>query len=668
MIPVGLDCETALIRQGLQAPPLACVAIGTSDHQTLFSREEWLPTVTHLLQDPNILLVGHNIGFDFGVLINDAPHIIPLVFDAYEANRVACTQCRQKLCDIAGGVYRGFDDIEGETQKLNYALDDLALRHLGRTLDKGTWRLQYGELIPVPFDQWPEGAKRYPLEDVRATVDVFAVQEQNAFFLDDQFRQARASFWLRLMTMWGIRTDERGIRELADRTRRAYDEVAAELRAAGLLRADHRKRDGGIKEGSRDTKAAQARVIRAYSGLGKEVPLTDGGKSGDKKPCLDKVTCEESGDPILIKYAQITSLKNVLSKDIPMLREGMFAPIHTTIEDILETGRTSSRKPNIQNQRRTGGIRECFVPRCLKCSRVHTAEDVGAGHCLRCLDPVTVLFSCDYEGVELRTLAQACITILGRSRLAEALNNGQDPHLMMAAAILRRPYADLKVIKKAGAGPRCVSGKGNTRCHCDYCMVINARQTGKVANFGFPGGLGAAALVFFALNNYDVHLTEDEARNLKRLWLQEWPEMRDYFAWISSHTDKPFPQIVQLFVNRYRGNVRYTEACNSIFQGMAADIAKAAGWDIFRACYDFTLDSPLYGCRIVNFVHDEFVGEAPENRAHEAAYEVRRLMLKAAAPFLPDVKSEVEPALMRRYSKDAKAVFDDDKRLIPWAA
>lgn len=667
MIPVGLDCETALIRQGLQAPPLACVAIGAKGYQTLFSREDWIPTVTHLLEDPDILLVGHNIGFDFGVLINEAPHLIPLVFNAYAANRITCTQCRQKLCDIAGGVYRGFDDIEGETQKLNYALEDLALRHLGRTLDKGTWRLRYGGLIPVPFAHWPEGAKLYPLEDVRATLDVWEYQEQNAFFLDDQFRQARASFWLRLMTMWGIRTDEKGITELAARTRMAYDNVARELRSAGLLREDKRKRDGGIREGSRDTKAAQARVVRAYNALSREIPLTDGGKTGDRKPCLDKVTCEESGDPILIKYAQITSLKNVLSKDIPMLREGMYAPIHTTIEDILETGRTSSRKPNIQNQKRTGGIRECFVPRCLQCSRVHDSRDVALGKCLRCFGPVSVMFSCDYGGLELCTLAQACITILGHSRLAEALNNNQDPHLMMAAAILRRPYGELKAIKKAGARADCVSGKGNARCHCDYCVVTNARQTGKVANFGFPGGLGAAALVFFALNNYDVHLTEEEARSLKRLWLQEWPEMRDYFAWVSSHTDKAFPQIVQLFVNRYRGNVRYTEACNSIFQGLGADIAKAAGWDILRACYDFTIDSPLYGCRIVNFVHDEFVGEAPEGRAHEAAYEVRRLMLKAAAPYLPDVKIEVEPALMRRYSKDAKPVFDRG-RLIPWAA
>lgn len=197
--------------------------------------------------------------------------------------------------------------------------------------------------------------------------------------------------------------------------------------------------------------------------------------------------------------------------------------------------------------------------------------------------------------------------------------------------------------------------------------MSDARQTGKVANFGFPGGLGAAALVFFALNNYDVRLTEDEARHLKRVWLETWPEMRQYFAWISTHTDKPFAQIQQLFVGRYRGGLRYTEACNTIFQGLGSDIAKAAGWKIIRACYDPTVQSVLYGSRVNNFIHDEFVGESPEPIAHECAFEVRRLMLEAAAPFLPNVRIDVEPALMRRYSKEAGPKYENG-RLIPWAA
>lgn len=668
MIPIGLDCEWQVGRPGLQAPPLACVTVGTSEHQTVFHHTDWVDTVATLLEDSEILIIGHYIASDFVVLCNEAPGLFPLVFDAYEANRIACTLCRQKLCDIAGGIYRKFEDIDGETTKLFYGLDDVSLRLLNRTLDKNTWRLRYGELIPVPLAQWPEGAILYPKEDVRATVDVWKAQEKNAYYLEDQFRQARASFWIRLMATWGIRTDEAGIRALAERTSTEYNRIEAALKGAGLIwgaKPAGAKKWGAL--GARNTKAAQDRVTAAYQRLGREVPLTDGGKRGIKNPCTDRVTCEESGDKILIEYASLSSLKKVLTTDIPLLRGGIITPIHSLFEDIKESGRTGSAKPNIQNVKRKGGIRECFVPRCLKCSRVHTAEDVGAGRCLRCGGPVSVMWSCDYGGLELCTLAQTCMTVLEESRLAEALNNDIDAHMMIAEQILNRPYAELKAIKKHGAGLNCQASKGNKGCHCDYCIVVDARQTGKVANFGFMGGLGPAALVFFALNNYDVHLTEDEARRLKRVWLETWPEMRKYFAWISTYTDKPFPQIVQLFSNRFRGGVRFTEAANTFPQGMGADIAKAAGWEIFRAMYDRTRGSILFGSRGCNFVHDEFLGESPEHIGHECAFEVRRLMLEAAKPWLPDVKIDVEPALMRRYSKDAGPKYEKG-RLIPWAA
>src|SRR6185503_777479 len=154
-------------------------------------------------------------------------------------------------------------------------------------------------------------------------------------------------------------------------------------------------------------------------------------------------------------------------------------------------------------------------------------------------------------------------------------------------------------------------GSKSKDCDCPYHQMDHARQVGKVCNFGFPGGLGAESLVFFALNNYAGKLTVDEAKHLKRLWLRQWPEMRRYFSWINRHSEPPFPQIAQLFVGRQRGpeGLRtYTSFCNTIFQGMSSDIAKDAGFEISRACYDRSLGSVLLGSRIVNFVHDEFVG------------------------------------------------------------
>lgn len=617
--PLALDCETALIAPGRQAPPLACVAFSAGGSHHLEHHSTACATVWDVLHS-DVLIVGHNIAYDFAVIANHDFSLFPAIIQAYESDRVTDTEIRQKLTDIAGGVYRGFDDTEdGHAVKINYSLEDVALRLLNRQLDKNSWRLRYGELVPLPLEAWPEGARLYPVEDTRATLDVFGVQEANAGYLQDQYRQTRAALWLRLMSAWGIRTDRVGVENLARITKTDYERIAADLRAAGLLRPDKIKRDGTIKKGSRNMKAARSLMVQACNNSGKELPLTKTRSIG-----LDKLACKESGDPLLVKYAELTSLRTVLSKDIPALEQGIYQPIHSRFEVLLETGRTSSSGPNIQNPRRKPGVRECFVPR-----------------------DGFVFASADYSGIELCTLAQCCYTLLGYSKLGDALNNDLDAHTDVASALLGISYSEAERRKKE-----------------QDPILDDARQTGKVANFGFPGGLGPKALVYFAAATYNVKLTVERATDLKFVWLSKWTEMPDYFRYIGSHTDAPFPSIEQLFSKRHRGGVGYTEACNSLFQGLAADIAKAAGWEIMKRCYTVPT-SALCGCRIVNFVHDEFIIEAPEHRAHEAALELSEVMLAAAKPWLPNVKVKAEPETSRRWSKNSKAVWKDG-RLIPW--
>jgi DNA polymerase I-like protein with 3'-5' exonuclease and polymerase domains len=121
---------------------------------------------------------------------------------------------------------------------------------------------------------------------------------------------------------------------------------------------------------------------------------------------------------------------------------------------------------------------------------------------------------------------------------------------------------------------------------------------------------------------------------------------------------------------RRRAWVPYTVASNSFFQGLAADCAKDAGYEITREMFTGRdrqgRRSPLEGSRIVNFVHDEFICEHPNDLAHEAAYRVADLMMEAGRRWMPDVPPSVEPALMRCWIKSAEARFDENKRLIPY--
>lgn len=269
------------------------------------------------------------------------------------------------------------------------------------------------------------------------------------------------------------------------------------------------------------------------------------------------------------------------------------------------------------------GIRECFHPR-----------------------PGMVFAQADYSQLELRTLAQVCLHLLGESNLAKVLNAGMDPHLEVARTILGITYQEaLENISRED--------------------VDNARQVGKVANFGLPGGLGVTRLCYFAKKTYGVELTEKQARELKDQWLQAFPEMKQYFQYVASLPERDGTKTMeQVYTERIRSGASYTAACNGFFQGLGADATKEAGWRICKACYSEP-SSPLFGCRTVFYCHDEFLVEAPEDRGHEAAMELERLMVVGAKKYLPDLEVVAKPCLMRYYSKKAKPVWDNG-RLVPW--
>ena len=97
-----------------------------------------------------------------------------------------------------------------------------------------------------------------------------------------------------------------------------------------------------------------------------------------------------------------------------------------------------------------------------------------------------------------------------------------------------------------------------------------------------------------------------------------------------------------------------------------ADATGHAGFLLATGCY-VDESSPLFGCRIVNYIHDEFMLEVPDDhRAEPAAKELARVMTIGANQFLPDVPATATPLLARRWSKDAEPTYNEDGALIPW--
>jgi DNA polymerase-1 len=614
----AFDCETFLIAEGNLAPDLVCISFAGPDYDSaLYHAIDGSPTFRAMVDialSKNTPVIGANTAYDMGVMLAHDPLLEDRIWTLYDRGLVRDVIMRQKMIDIAMGCYGGFRRGEdGKVYKIGYSLADLVKRHLGYELDKGaeTWRLRYSELYEIPLDQWPPEARQYPQDDVIATIAVYQAQETDAALLLDEPARCRTAWMLHLMSCYGIKTDPVAVRVFVENTEKSIEEIKGLLVNHGLVR----------KSGTRDTKVAKARMVQVCQEKGLELVKTDG-----DDVALDDATCKKTGDPVLVAYANYSSLAKVVSTDIPILLKGTDKPIQTRFEPLLETGRTSSSSPNIQNIKRLVGMRECFRPR-----------------------PGYVFVDADYAMLELCTWAQTCLWALGRSRLAEVLNAGDDPHLEFAAQILGVAYQEAKARREAGDEE-----------------VDQKRLVAKVGNFGFPGGLGKDSFVEYAASSYKVTITPEKAVELKHFWERSWPEARAYFRWIESKEVDGKISLQRFITGSWRSGMRYTVACNDPFQSLGATAATWAGYDLARACY-YERDHILFGSRPVNFIHDQYLVEVLDDYyAHDRAMAVASIMVRAAKRAIPDVTPKVEPLLCRYWSKKAKAIYDENKRLVPW--
>lgn len=644
---------------------------------------------------------------------------------AYDRDMVSDVLVREKLRDLARGCYRYEKSETGALIGFNeYGLAALARKHAGLELDKETyWRTHYNELRGVPIASWPRDAYDYAALDAYATAAVWLAQwkpsahvalnfpgKTMADVYADEFRQSRSALWLKAMAAYGLKTDPRAIAQVEKYVLEDYQEAVDTLVAAGLARREyHVKRervleyvarrphlaalctkthknappsftlgaeqraalaaadptlgclvdprcqasiDAGLTEVTehRNTKAAKERMVAVCRALGRDTPLSPKGlqhfkaweramRHGEASAgwfdrsewiALDRDACESTEDPLLEAYAEMTHLSKMLSTDLPMLKQGVDVPIHARYEVILETGRTATSKPNVQNQARGKkdriGARECFVPR--------------PGH---------VLIDCDYGQLELYCLAQACRWLLGYSSLGDALNAGVDAHTKVAAAIAGITYDQAKALYDAKDPD-----------------TVNMRNCAKPVNFGKPGGIGAEKMTAYAAKGYGVKRPQEFWKGVIDTFMATWVEMPAYFQYVNGLKGlNGFYNVEQPYSKRLRAGATYCSACNSLFQGLGSDVAKLAGWKIFKACY-VDRSSPLFGARPCLFVHDQFFVEILEPVAAAGAAEVQRLMNEAGQEVLPDVPVKCEPILARRYSKMAKEVRDANGNLTAW--
>jgi DNA polymerase I-like protein with 3'-5' exonuclease and polymerase domains len=402
------------------------------------------------------------------------------------------------------------------------------------------------------------------------------------------------------------------------------DDSRSRLEKAGFVRAD----------GSRDTKRVREHMLAACLASGLEPKLT-----ATKQVSLDAEACRAiPSDELLAAYSLYSTADKVLTRAEELLEGSRGLPLQTQFVSLLENGRTSSRNPKppligcqVQNLPREGDLRKCFIPR-----------------------PGYVFCSIDFSADEIACFAQAELNLTGQSLLAEALREGLDVHCLLAADLLGEPYAKVYANRKHG-------------------MYKHVRQLAKIGNFGLLGGMGAQSLMRNANSKArkpEDRITLQQAFALRESWYRRW-QTKPYFAAVNGALGRdPYDNVCtirQFGSGRIRGAMSYTEACNTLFSGLAGDSNKDVLWACVSGAMTARPGEHLYDTHVVNFLHDELFFELPENRATECATALCDLMLNVKRKWLPLVPSGAEPAIMKRWYKDAEPVWSPDgSHLLCW--
>lgn len=690
---VAIDTETDLLGPGNVAPKLICCSLATEGQASLYAgHDPELPELLEsLLLDEDVTIVGHNFAFDLTVFARAFPHLLPAIFDALEAGRITDTRIREKLLNLSShGKLDVLELPDGSTQPIRYSLMTLVADYMGidRSAQKSgddIWRLNYNTLEGVETKDYPQEAADYAKQDATDTLAVYWAQAKRGE-ATTEFFQTAADFALRLITCWGIKIDQ----EEAARVRAMLDEELAPdklnlLVESGILtpaqgpqpyKADLKKIPPGpmdvdalIAQGIRFKAATnekvsksrlQALVKKLCTEHGLELKLTDKGGISTDKSVLRVL---KGLDEVVAQYAHRQSLQKIVTTYLKPL-EGADT-IHPDYDVLKETGRTSSYGsklyPSVNIQQVDPRVRGCYVPR--------------PGH---------VICSVDYEGLELASLAQTCYSLFGYSVHRDMINAGVNLHTYMGAQIAHR--------KDDGFRQYCQDSKANDplsiyRTFSEFDGGTEEEQTffdkwrkmAKPADLGLPGGMGTSTFVTYAAG-YGVLLTEEEAQEIKDIWFETFPEMKDYFNFVNKRLkDQSNSSVdedgnhVPLYaytspLGMYRAGATYCAAANGkALQTPSAEGAKIATFKVVRACYDWTQKSVLFGCRPLAFIHDEILGEIPEDeKMGDRANEVSKIMVDSMKKIMPDIDIRAEPALMHRWNKKAKTVINDDGELEVW--
>lgn len=250
--------------------------------------------------------------------------------------------------------------------------------------------------------------------------------------------------------------------------------------------------------------------------------------------------------------------------------------IHTTyLQTSTNTGRLSSRNPNLQNipiKTELGEeIRKCFVA-----------------------EPGNTLIAVDYSQIQLRLLAE----VANVQMFKDTFNAGLDIHEQTARKVFKIPASTI--------------------------VPKELRRAAKTINFSIIYGISA-----FGLAN-QLNISRAEAKNIIDSYMAGLPEIKEYIDYITNFVLEnhcvytPWGRRIEIpeaASPRMRGYA-VRAAINAPIQGFEADIMRRVMVEIYNKICTPNIDK----IKMILQVHDEIIFECDEKVAKDFAQQIKTTM------------------------------------------
>lgn len=621
---LALDTETTSL--DTRNTELLMLQIGTEEDQFVFDmRNIPVEAFRGLLEAPSRIFIGHNIKFDYNVL-KARKILLQQVYDTMVVDQV---------------IYNGLYDILFIRKNHRFSLAGVYKHYFNETIDKET-RQQFHKVQQEPFtlQQVKYGALDvvYPFKiksEQQKLIDKLLLQncvdlenkvvlalgdiEYNGFNLNSQK-------WLEINSAYKIRVIE---------TARKLDDLILSQgkRWINKYRVDARQTD------LFDTSYESARLTTINWGSDKQVyeiltkvfnlnPIDKHGKASSGANAIELLNTKQEITTLLLQLRKEEKAVSSFGASYLTKHQDADGRIRTQYNQIIETGRISSRSPNLQQIPKEINFRSAF--------------EAPEGR---------YIITADYAAQEARVMADRA----NDKAYIDFFNNGDgDVHSFVAT----------KMFTAAKGHEFIVTATNENKAY---------RQKGKILNFSISFGASAFTV------SKNLKIPQEEAQELVDSFFRGFPDLKQMFD-----KDKQFAlengyirtnsitnrirhfrywNEYQILKNKRKrtfaesstymktmGNIE-RRAMNTPIQGTASDITKTAIVLIRQKFLDLGImpydnNAPA---KLVSVVHDETSIECVEDRVDEISYVQQECMETAGSIFVKSLLIPANPIVKKHW-------------------